>query len=644
MDLDFRAGVMGWWRVVRSSGDRGKRSLEPKLVLGVAAAIVATAMAGGAGGPLALGVTVAAIWGLLGVLTAADRLDFRLPAWELAVSVAALATLVMLAALSMRWGVDDAAAFEETVRLCSYAGILLLVGLLARPGSAPSWLAGVALGGTAVALIALAARVIGFGDDADLARELPNAAERLSYPLGYWNALGYLMAMALAPLAYLALVARAATARAAVAGSVPVVLVLFLTSSRGALLAAILALVAVLWMAAERRRLLAAAAATLPAWLLAVGFASLHREALDPISGSSGWALAVGLAAAAAAFGAQLLFARLDRARAPDGGRWQPGARGLAALAVVAAAVAVLAGPSALIGEFRAAPPERTSEALLSGSGRVSFWGAALDAFAEDPARGVGAGGYQSYWASNGDLQVAVRNAHSLELETLAELGLPGALALAALLLAVLAAAWRRARSPAPGERGAVGAALGILLAGLVAVTFDWTWQVPAAILPFLLSVGLLGGAALRTAEGRRAGSAGPSNIFRGAVVFAAIATIWAGGVLAAAAAELSRSEDRLAVGDLSGAAEHARTAAEIEPWSAEPNVQLATIELAASNLEAARRRAERAVRLAPQDPLPWLLLGRVQAELGNTFTAYSYLRRAGALGYERLRLPLGEN
>ena len=135
---------------------------------------------------------------------------------------------------------------------------LLLVGLLARPGSAPSWVAGLALGGTVIALIALTSRIFGFGGDTELARALPSAAERLSHPLGYWHALGYLMAMTVPPLAYLAAAGRSSLARVAVAASVPVILVLFLTSSRGALLAAVIGLAAVLWTTDERRRLLRA--------------------------------------------------------------------------------------------------------------------------------------------------------------------------------------------------------------------------------------------------------------------------------------------------------------------------------------------------------------------------------------------------
>lgn len=627
---------------MRTNSDHDGPSIEPTLALGVAAAITATALAGGGSGRLALGVVVVAIWALLGTLALLDRLDFRLPGRELIVAAGALAALVALSALSVRWGSDDGAAFEVVVRLSGYLGILLLVGLLARPGSHPSWLAGLALGGIAVAVIALASRVFGFGADDEIARELPPAAERLSHPLGYWNALGYLMAMTLPPLAYLAATARTGVARAAVAGSVPVVLVLVLTSSRGALLAAAVGLVALVWMTEQRSRLMLAVAVAVPASALVVGLASVYRKELDPIDRGEGWSLAIGAVTILAAFIAQFAFARLDRARDPAGGRRRPGARGVGALAGIVVAVVALVGPSALIGEFRTASTDGdTSEALLSGSGRLSFWDAAVEAFADDPVRGLGAGGYESYWARNGGLDFAVANAHSLELETLAELGVPGAVALAAFLLAVLAAAWRRARAPAPGQRGAVGAALGIVLAGLVAVSFDWTWQIAAAVMPLLVAVALLAGASMRW-EGEPAGArVGPSWIPRGVALGGTLAAIWAGGVLAAAGSELSRSADRFAVGDLAGAAEHARTAAEIEPWSAEPHVQLATIELAAANLEAGRRRAEQAARLAPQDARPWLLLGLLQAYLGHTDAAYAYLRRANALGLDRLPLQL---
>ena len=77
-----------------------------------------------------------------------------------------------------------------------------------------------------------------------------------------------------------------------------------------------------------------------------------------------------------------------------------------------------------------------------------------------------------------------------------------------------------------------------------------------------------------------------------------AVVAVWAGAVLALAAVQLNRSDSALAEGDLPAAAAAARAAEAIEPWSAAPALRLAEIEQAAGNLDAARRRAEQAVRL----------------------------------------------
>jgi tetratricopeptide (TPR) repeat protein len=110
------------------------------------------------------------------------------------------------------------------------------------------------------------------------------------------------------------------------------------------------------------------------------------------------------------------------------------------------------------------------------------------------------------------------------------------------------------------------------------------------------------------------------------------VVALWAGAVLALAAIQLERSADRLAEGDLSGAAEAARSAARIEPWSQEPSLRLAEIEQAAANFEAARRRAEEAARLAPEDFRPWLLLSQIHAAGGEPALAAVYATRALAL------------
>jgi tetratricopeptide (TPR) repeat protein len=94
----------------------------------------------------------------------------------------------------------------------------------------------------------------------------------------------------------------------------------------------------------------------------------------------------------------------------------------------------------------------------------------------------------------------------------------------------------------------------------------------------------------------------------------------------------MSVSADRLDEGDLRGAAEAARAAEAIEPWSAEPQLRLAEIEQAGSNWESARRRAEQAVRSNPDDFRGWVLLSQLNEELDNPIAAVNYGNRATTL------------
>ncbi len=477
--------------------------LQPTIMLPVAGALIALALADGGFSSQSVGVATAAIWLLLAGAVTGGWLRLGDLAGPLAAGAALLALIAAWTALSIGWAGDDGAAFADLVRALMYLGAFLLVGLSARRGSGPSWLAGIALGGSAVAVIAVLARLAGLGVDQALAVEIPAAAERLSFPLGYWNALGYLMAMTLVAQGWVAVNAPGQLGRFAAAASVPVVLALFLTSSRGALLAAVIGLVLLGWACARRERLWQVTVAVVPVWVLLVGITAVLRSDLDPFAGVT---VAGVLIAAALAASFAFVYVVLDGSHAHGGGlRSWLGAHArpiLAAVVIGAVAVGVLAGPSSFIGDFRT---ERgggeiatTTDALVSGSGRSEFWGAALSAFGEDPVRGLGAGGFENYWNANGDIQVPIRNAHSAPLETLAELGLVGGLALLGLLAVAVGGLVGSARASRAGHRGMLGAFAGIGAAGVVAVSLDWTWQMTASAAPLLIVIAVACAAALR--------------------------------------------------------------------------------------------------------------------------------------------------
>jgi hypothetical protein len=122
-------------------------------------------------------------------------------------------------------------------------------------------------------------------------------------------------------------------------------------------------------------------------------------------------------------------------------------------------------------------------------SDRQLYWKIAWQQFRSHPVKGTGSGAFRLAWVQS--RYAAARpsvNAHSLEIETGAELGLIGLAALAAFLGGIALAArkaWRR--DPRLCSAAAAGS---ILMFGHTA--FDWDWQLPGVMLPALLLCALL--------------------------------------------------------------------------------------------------------------------------------------------------------
>ena len=130
-----------------------------------------------------------------------------------------------------------------------------------------------------------------------------------------------------------------------------------------------------------------------------------------------------------------------------------------------------------------------TAERLSSsGSHRYSYWRIAVETFAEEPAAGIGAGGFQAAWLQHRPIDENVRDAHSLPLETAAELGIPGLLFLALLFGGVIAAIRRLGRTD-PGLAAGPTAALAVWATHSA---IDWDWEMPAVTLVAAVLAGVL--------------------------------------------------------------------------------------------------------------------------------------------------------
>ena len=609
----------------------------------LALALILLALPGGAYSGVAVGAATVAVWALLAVALLSGRLDpIELRPTFLA-AAGCLAALAAFTALSLSWTSDAGAGFSNAVRLAGYLGVFLLAGLAVRRGGGPAVLIAIAVAGVGVSLIAIGSRLLGLGADAALSATLPAASGRLSFPIGYWNALGAMMALVVPALVWLATAAAGPRRRSlALAALGPPLLAAYMTSSRGAILAAAVGVALLAGLADDRRRIVAIVAVGAATTLPALGAATLGNGILDsPGDGLGRAELLVGFALAGGCLLAYAIGGRVaDRLVRLRLGAPRLRTRPLLlAVAVIAAALVAIAGPSTLVGDFRAPPEEARTQGdsgivSTSGSGRAQFWVTALDAFREAPLKGIGAGGYESYWNRNGSLDTPARNAHSEPLELLAEVGVVGFALFAAFVGLLLGAGLRATRGR---DGSAAAAALGVLFAGLVGICIDWTWEVPAVIAPLLVAAALLSGSAFdrpapAASRHRTTMLRLPAAVATLAVLALAIPSVWSGGVLAIASSRLEASRGALERGELDEAAAAARAAAAIEPWAAEPWLELAGIEQAADNIEAAQRAAAAATERAPADYRPWLLLVYLQSRLDNPRAVRAYIARAQLL------------
>jgi O-antigen ligase len=326
------------------------------------------------------------------------------------------------------------------------------------------------------------------------------AGSRLEQPLTYWNAEGLLAAMGLLLSTRIAgdPVRPTAMRIVAAAACAPLGLGVYLSYSRGALLAVLLGLVVLLaaaptWsqLRAIGVALLAGAAASAGASVLP-GVALLEgSQAQQQRHGAIMLAILVVLAASAAVL-------TVRAAAAERHGDRRLGQLSFASrLPAITAVVAVLcvfglavgsAGDRAG-GESGAGTPARFASV---NSVRYEYWRVGAQAFADEPVLGVGSGGFRVVWRLERRLNVGVTEVHSLVLEMASELGIPGLLFLGLFIAGVALASRQALRSRSPLAPGACATLAGWLLHASI----DWDWQLPAVTLPALvLAAGLLAAA-----------------------------------------------------------------------------------------------------------------------------------------------------
>lgn len=407
------------------------------------------------------------------------------------VALAGLAGLTAWVGASLGWAPVREAAVDDLERVLLYLGVLVLAVATLR-GRAARWALPAIAGGAAVVIgYGLAGRLVPWLVDVTPSA---SAAGRLDQPLTYWNAMGALAAMGIA--ACVALAGEADRARwlraVALAATPALALGLWLSFSRGGLVAVAVGLVAAILLSRTGAAVRAAAAAV----VLAVP-PVLMATALDGVRAAEG-----GLASRGVEGGIELLLLVLCCGLAARAAGWAAGGDPLPAPRLAArhgialaagAAVLALAALAFAAGEERGPAvgtptTGATAERLASAdSNRYAYWKVALRAFADHPVQGVGSGGFAVVWLREREIDDPVRDAHSLPIETLAELGLVGALLLALFAGGVLAAGVTAQR------RSALAAGpIAVAVVYAVHACVDWDWEMPAVTIPALAAAGLL--------------------------------------------------------------------------------------------------------------------------------------------------------
>ena len=462
--------------------------------------------------------------------------------------------------LSVAWSRDVSQSMLDAERTIVYVGSAAAFLIVGRR-HAPRFVAGLLSGIAVLCAWALGERALGGSGAYDVGSGAPEAARRLAAPLGYSNSLGLVAAVGALLGAGLAFRARTPRGRGTATATLLLTLpTLFFTYSRGA-------------------------------WL----------------------ALAIGAVTAVAA----------SRPRVP-----RPVAVGAAVAVVGAVAVALVhvGGPVGAYHAFsRSGPTVKANESsrllTLSGSSRAQYWHAAWTDYTRRPLLGSGAGSFQRWWLAHRPAALPVLDAHSLYLETLAELGPVGlALLVCALPLPLLAAIRARAEP-------LVAVVLGGYTAYLVHAAQDWDWELPAATLVAIACGVALLVLAERDREPLGARSRALAAAVAALVALAALGALVGNAKLASAARDLDESH-------LRGAASIARSAEGWVPWSAAPWRLLGEAQLAEGNVDGAGATFREAVRKDGGDWESWLDLA-LATRGAERRAALDHVRRLNPLAPE---------
>ena len=547
---------------------------------------------------------------------------------EALVALGSLLALVAWSGISVVWSIEPDRSWAYLNRGLVYFALLafglwlgpwlrewafLLAGVLALP-------LGWALLGKAIPALGASGRI-----------------GRLSSPIGYWNALGLLFAMAL-PLALWLAARREHPHWLRSAGVVylyALIVGLLMTYSRGGVLAA--AVSAALWIALGSPRIESAAALLLgggaglgvAAWAFTrPGLSSDNQP--DSVRVHDGAWFAVVFVLGAIAVAALAYLGSLSEERRPltDARRRAVERLALGVLvAVVAVGVVALVVEAKPEGWFRDFTAQPTNAALQGGpehlvnassSSRWLWWKEAWRAWEKQPWRGTGAGTFELTHRLLRTNTIVVTEPHNVPLQFLTETGLVG---FVLVLLGVGAAAVGVVKRLRPARDPAVVGLAVLCVAYVLHTLVDFDWDFVAVSAPFLLTLGaLLGGPAVRD-EPRVVWS--PLPVAVAAALALSLLTPWF------AQRDTDSAQAAIFDGRPLVALRDARSARSLNPLALDPLLAEAAALEQLGDVQGARSVYIDAVELQPLNWRGWFELGRFEEGQQDWPRALPALRRA---------------
>ena len=622
--LEARLAVPAAPEGALASGEQRRHALlsrrSPTLVEGIFVVVIGLACGLS---PAFSGYYDVSLWGPLTLVVLAALLGFlvtrpAVPRRSAIVALVGLGGLWAWSMLSARSAESADRAVTDGNRWLLYAALLAILVVLIRNDRVARLLLGAATAGIlAIALGVVAAMLVGNGPDLFL-------DGRLHQPLGFINGQAAVFLLGIWPLIAVAeRDGRRVSSALAMAGAALLCSLLVLSQTRS--VAPALAISALFLLAVVPGRVARALALITMVGAVAVVSGPL-LEVYD--SSGSGDRLPTDSAveaAALAALGAAVLagavwalggwaLSRLPaatRARAGRATGW-----GLAGASVLVLLVGALAlNPVSRISDewdsftkLESDSGDGSSRLTSGGGNRYDYWRIALNQFRDQPVKGVGAGNYDTTYYLERRTDEAVTQPHSLELQTLAELGLVGALALLLFVAGTLGGLGARvmAKRELAGRTALIVAGGGMFTVWLVQTSVDWLHVIPG-----VTAIALCGAAVLVASWARE--RAGSQTGMRTAVVVVGVVAILVGAYTVGKTTLADRyrqdADDALA-SDPAEAVRQADRSLDLNPDSLPALYAKSAAFARLDQYQDARATLLEATRLEPHDYVPWVLLG----------------------------------